>query len=90
MEIQEKAQVDQSQSDQHGQNTVTITIDNTKQTIHRGRQSVSEIKHIGGVAQADILNQIIEGKLVELQDDGAVTIKGGEEFISHPRNSTSS
>lgn len=90
METQEKTHVLSDKSDEHRQDTVTIMINNVAQTVHRGRQSVSEIKRIGGVPQADVLEQLIDGQLVELDDNGAVTIKGGEQFISHPRDSASS
>lgn len=90
MEVQEQAQEQGSQAGDHGQSIVTITINNTGFSIHRGRQSVGEIKETGGIPKADVLDQIVEGKLVELDDNGAVTIKGGEQFISHPRDSASS
>ena len=69
---------------------VTITINNIPKRIHRGRATVAEIKALGGVPAADELEQVINGKLMPLPDDGAVTIKGGEIFISHPRDSGSS
>lgn len=69
---------------------VNITINNKVKEIHRGRQTVAEIKNVGGVPPADELEQVIGGKLTPLPDDGAVTIKGGEVFISHPRDSGSS
>lgn len=69
---------------------VTITVNNEPKEIHRGRQTVAEIKKAGGVLLTDELEQIISGKLTPLPDDGAVTIKGGEVFISHPRDSGSS
>ena len=90
MVTQEKTQILSGKSDEHRQDTVTIKINNVAYTIHRGRQSVSEIKHIGGISQADVLEQLIDGQLVELDDNGAVTIKGEEQFISHPRDSASS
>jgi hypothetical protein len=70
--------------------TVTITINGTEKSIHRGRQKVAEIKALGGVPLADDLEQVIDGKLVPLSDDGAVTIKGGEVFLSHPKDSGAS
>jgi len=69
---------------------VTITINNTSRDIHRGRATVAEIKALGGVPVADELEEVVQGKLTPLPDDGAVTIKGGEVFISHPRDSGSS
>lgn len=68
---------------------VRVTIDNNPVEIHRGRQTVVEIKKIGGVPVADELEQLIDGKLNPLPDDGAVTIKGGEIFISHVRDGQS-
>jgi ethanolamine utilization protein EutQ (cupin superfamily) len=42
------------------------------------------------VPQADELEQVIDGKLTPLPDGGAVTIKGGEVFMSHVRSGGSS
>ena len=65
---------------------VEITINNVIKTIHRGRQTVAEIKTVGDVQQADELEQLMDNKLTPLPDDGAVTIKGGEVFLSHVRD----
>lgn len=70
--------------------TVGITINNKPHTIHRGHQTVSHIKDVGGVPQGFDLDQIIDGKLVPLPDNGAVTIKGGEKFLSRPKDSAAS
>jgi hypothetical protein len=69
---------------------VTITIDTKPRKIHRGRQSVAEIKKAGEVPLAYELEQLNDGKLVALPDDGHVTIKGGEVFLSHPKDGGSS
>ena len=69
---------------------VSITINNDPKDIHRGRQTVVEIKAVGAVPLADVLEQVIGGKLTPLPDDGAVTIKGGEIFISHVKDGASS
>ena len=66
---------------------VEITINGASKSIHRGRQTVVEIKTVGGVPLADDLEQVIDGRLVPLADDGAVTIKGREVFVSHPKDS---
>jgi hypothetical protein len=71
-------------SDDHRNDEVKITVNNKSVPIHRGRQTVEAIKRAGGVPLADQLEQIIDGKLVPLPDDGSVVIKGGEEFKSHP------
>lgn len=69
---------------------VTITIDGVDKEIHRGRYTVVELKNLGGIPLAYDLEQVIDGKLVPLPDDGAVTIKGGEKFVGHPKDSGSS
>jgi hypothetical protein len=70
--------------------TVTIEIDRRAFEIHRGRQSIAEIKNVGGVPLAYELDQFIDCKLVHLADDAAVTLKGGEQFFSHPRDNCAS
>jgi hypothetical protein len=69
---------------------VSIDINGASIRIHRGHQTVSVIKTAGGVAQADELEQVVSGKLQPLDDAGAVVLKGGEVFVSHPRDSGSS
>jgi hypothetical protein len=70
--------------------TVRIVINNSEFEIHRGSRTVVEIKAVGGVPLADDLEQIVEGRLTPLPDDGRVTIKGGEHFVSHPKDSGAS
>src|SRR5262245_50930256 len=70
--------------------TVEIFVDRRPFQIHRGHQTVEKIKDVGKVPLAYELDQFIDGKLVHLADDGAVTIKGGEQFFSHPRDNASS
>lgn len=69
---------------EHGSH-VTITINGQDVGIHRGRRTVAEIKVAGDVPAADELDQVVDGQLVELPDDGSLVIKGGEVFVSHPR-----
>lgn len=95
-----ETKVNSTETGQHGQADrppkpepgpeVKITINNTVKAIHRGRHTVGEIKNLGGVPSADELEQLINGKLTPLPDDGAVTIKGGEVFMSHVRSGGSS
>ena len=75
---------------EHGKELVRITIDNKPVEIHRGRQSVRDIKSLGHVPAADELAQVVHGHPSPLPDDGSVVIKGGEEFISYPKDSGSS
>lgn len=69
---------------------VTITVNRVQYQIHRGHQTVAAIKAAAGVPAADDLEQNVDGKLELLKDDGGVTLKGGEVFISHPKDSGSS
>lgn len=73
----------------HGKDEVTITVDNKSIQIHRGRTTVLDIKLAAHIHPADTLEQIVDGKLVPLPDDGAVTIKGHEVFVSHPKDNGS-
>lgn len=66
-----------------GNSFVNITINDTERSIHRGRQTVVEIKKAGEVPLNHELEQIIDGKFIPLADNGSVVIKGGEVFISH-------
>ena len=69
---------------------VAITIDNKTFTIHRGSKTVAELKQVAGIPPAYELEEIVNGKLVPLNDDQRVVIKGGERFVSHPRAGASS
>ena len=70
---------------------VTITVNTHSHEISRGRHSIEEIKKLDGVPLADELALVVEGHDPEpLKDDGHITIKGGEVFISDPRDSASS
>ena len=90
MSVREQVGAAVNHDDGHGREIVTIKVNTIDRDIHRGRQPVSEIKRVGEVQQADELAQVVDGKLVPLDDSGAVTIKGGEVFVSHPRDSSSS
>lgn len=82
----------QSEHPEHPQTgpSVTITIDNKTFTVHRGNIAVSELKAVAGIPAAYELEQIIDGTLTPLRDDGHVVLKGGERFVSHPRAGASS
>lgn len=77
-------------SDEHRKDYVTITVNDVQREIHRGRQSVTEIKQLGEVPLNYMLEQLIEGKLTPLDDNGSVVIKGGEIFIGHIKDGASS
>jgi len=60
---------------------VTIYVNDEAVPIHRGRQTVAEIKALGNVPATDILFQMPNYE-VPLNDNDAVTIKGEERFKS--------
>lgn len=66
------------------QGRVTITIDGTEKSVRRGQQRVSELKELGNVPSDYVLEQLVDGVLTALPDDGMVHIRGGEIFSSHP------
>lgn len=67
---------------QHGA-IVQITINDQPYDVHRGRQTVAYLKEIAGISQSYELDEVEDGRLVPLADDGAVTIKGDEVFKSN-------
>jgi hypothetical protein len=70
---------------------VVITINATEHKVKRGTYSVAQLKKVGNVKAADELDQIKSGHvLVPLEDDASVEIKGGEQFVSHKRDGSSS
>lgn len=74
----------------HGRDQVNISVNGQTVQIHRGRRSVAEIKEAGHVPAADDLEQIINGQMTLLPDDGHVVIRGQEVFVSHPKSTSSS
>ncbi len=80
------AQNDTAEDNSHSQELVTITVDTKPYKIHRGRQTVADIKKLAAVPLAFELEQLVDGKLTPVPDDGSVTVKGGEVFLSHPKD----
>lgn len=83
MDVSDQA-APQGTEPQHG-NTVTIIVNNTPYPIHRGHQTVTAIKEAAGVPAAFQLDELINGTFTPLDDNGAVTIKGDEQFMSYPK-----
>ena len=81
--VQKNSEKNQTPGQNNGQNFVEIIVNEDPYQIHRGKRSVAEIKTAGDVSLVDKLEQVIDGELVPLDDDGSVVIKGGEEFKSH-------
>jgi len=61
-------------------------VDTKPYKIHRGNHTVVAIKQLAGVPLAYELEQLIDGKLTPLADGATVVIKGGEVFLSHPKD----
>ena len=74
----------------HGNSMVTISIKGKEYSIRRGSHLVSELKEIGHVPSGHNLVQIERAKLTSLNDEGRVTIKGGEKFDSTPKTGSNS
>ncbi len=69
---------------------VTVTVDGSSHTVHRGSYVVSEFKKLVGVDPAKELEQVIHGEFKPLDDSAHIVIKGGEVFVSHVRTGGSS
>lgn len=76
--------------DNHGNENVTVTINGTKKSIHRGNYFTPDLKAALGVPPQWVIDQNINGEFVEIPDNGRVVIKGGEVFVSHVRSGASS
>lgn len=73
-----------------GSRLVEIHINTKSYPISRGKNTVVEIKKLGGVPEAHELEELINGKLTPLADDASVLIKGCEKFFGHVRDGSSS
>jgi hypothetical protein len=92
MNMQDQQDVGGAAHDEHPQPgpNVSVTVDNTPKTVHRGSHLVSEFKSLVGVDAAKELEEVIDGQLTSLDDGARVVTKGGEVFFSHPRTGGSS
>lgn len=87
-EGKESSTVGEHEGQDHGPNpqtgpVVLITVDEKPVTIHRGSQTIAAIKKASGVDLADQLHlEKPGGGLENLDQDGKITIKGGEKFVS--------
>ncbi len=90
MSAQDSIDTQAQPSKDHSKDFVDIKIDGKPYSIHRGHQTVVAIKTLGGIPLAYELEEVVAGKLTPLPDDGAVVIKGGEQFVGHPRSAGSS
>jgi hypothetical protein len=86
--MQEVQQV-QLDSKEHG-HKVPVTIDNRTVEIQAREWVVSQLKTALGVDFSRELEQVVDGKLVPLDDNAKVHIRGHEVFVSHVRGGGSS
>jgi predicted Rdx family selenoprotein len=63
---------------------VEVTINGKPHEVRRGDESVSGLKKLAGIAEADQLEQDINGFVTLLDQTGSVKINGGEVFLSFP------
>lgn len=69
---------------------VAVTIDNRTVEIQSREYVVSQLKTALGVDPSREIEQVVEGKLVPLDDNAKIHIQGGEVFVSHVRGGGSS
>jgi hypothetical protein len=69
---------------------VHITVDGKEYKIKRGTELIATIKKIANVPAAYQLDQDINGVLTPLDQNGSVTINGGEVFVGFPATGSSS
>jgi hypothetical protein len=74
----------------HHPHLVTVTVDGQPKQVRQGRYRVSLFKKAVGVDPTYELDELVNGKLVTLADDGHIKVKGGESFVSHVRGGSSS
>jgi hypothetical protein len=85
----EVQQVQPSGKERHG-HEVPVTIDNRTVEIQAREYSVAQLKTVLGVDPSRELEQVVDGKLVPLDDNAKIHIRGGESFVSHVRGGGSS
>ena len=74
----------------HHHHKVEVKINGKPYKLPEGPTSVKHLKELAGIPLADVLEQVVQGQLQILPDDGSVCIKEDEKFVSHPRGSSSS
>jgi len=77
-------------SDEHGHKHVKVEVDNHTKHVQAGTYVVAAFKTLVGVEPTKALDEVIAGTLTLLEDDGPVTIRGGEVFFSHVKHGGSS
>jgi hypothetical protein len=82
MDHENKAKKDHgNDNNDQGRDMVVIVINEIDVRIHRGHQTIAAIKVAGNIPSTDILYQMPNYE-APLDDNGSITIKGGERFKS--------
>lgn len=68
--------------EEHGNNLVTVTIDQASKDIHRGNYRLDDLKAALGVSPERDLDIIEDGKLRAMQPGEKTTVREGMEFVS--------
>jgi hypothetical protein len=81
----------QPESKEDGQgHKVPVTIDNRTVEIQAREWAVSQLKIALGVDPSRDLEQVVDGKLVPLDDNAKIHIRGHEVFVGHVHGGGSS
>jgi len=74
--------------EEHGHHcpTVTIHVNSRDVILHPGHYAIPTLKMVSNVPLTDDLDELVECEFVPLPDDGHVTIRGCEIFVSHVKD----
>jgi hypothetical protein len=67
----------------HNHPEVEIKINKSAYKTHSGKNSIEQLKHLGGVPKDDILSELKNKEFIDFGTEGHVDIHGGEIFVSH-------
>lgn len=70
--------------------TVRITVNGKVFPVPPGEHQVARLKNQTGVQPQDNLEQVVDGQIQMLDDNGTVLIRGQEEFVTVPRTGAGS
>ena len=65
---------------------VEIHVNSRNVALHPGHYTIPTLKRVSNVPLSDDLDELVDCALVPLPDDGHVTIRGCEIFVSHVKD----
>jgi hypothetical protein len=74
----------------HHHEKVEVTVDHKKHHVEPGSYVVAKFKELVNVPASKVLEEVIHGELIPLDDNALLEIKGCEVFISHVKTGGSS